>query len=165
MSREAVFAAGMQVRRHPLRGRARCSKVRRGKGGPTQRSLAWGLACLVGLLLAGRIASVGHLLLTRHVPCPHGELVHATHDEPRPTANHASEQGDNLAVSAALGPGEGHEHCNPPAVMDGLADQVQPAVIAHHIEWQLLIPTVGPAVGQSSKPLLALAPKSSPPRS
>ncbi len=163
LSKEALFATPMQVRPHRRR-RIRRRTGRRAGGRPAQRSLAWVLVCLVALLLGGRVASVGHMVLTRHVQCPHGELVHVVHDESPKPATVAQPDVDGVAVHAGYPPAGPHEHCNPPALFDVVTEHARPAMASQLIEWQLLSRTVGPAVSQQAIAILSLAPKSSPPR-
>ncbi len=163
LSEKAIFATIMQVRRHPL-WPSHCQRGWRTAGRRAQRSLVWGLAFVVALLLAGRVSSVAHMALTRHVQCVHGELIHAAYDQSPRSVTSAQPDAHDVAVDNARVSVASHEHCDATAVVDAVVEQGRPVIAAQLISWQLLSRTVGPAVRQQAIAILSLAPKSSPPR-
>ncbi len=167
--REGLSATDMQVRPFRHGGLVRASKARRAASTPAPRSLAWALVGLVALLVIGRVASVGHWLFTTHVRCEHGQLVHVTHEVSHQEQGHhsvseAPAKDDRVAAHSAHVRDGAHEHCNPPAVVDVLAVESQPAVVVQVIDWQVLSPPAAPAATHQAIALLSLAPKSSPPQ-
>jgi hypothetical protein len=115
----------------------------------------------IGLLVL-QAPSLFHLLLVSHTTCEHGELV----ELPAGSEPHVSaDDHDRSRERADRGHPEkqGHDHC------DALAVRHRPADVAPPLVAPSLL-TIAPAIllGESaeSRPLavLALAPKSSPPR-
>jgi hypothetical protein len=122
---------------------------------------------LVALLcVAGQLATSTHLVLVRHEACPeHGELLHgeAAH------AGHGSQAADTANTAAVSNAAQtaaephDHEHCSVPCERRALAVPAAssvrfiagPAACAFTGEQRAL---------RRGTPLLALAPKQSPPR-
>ncbi|HEX4459203.1 MAG TPA: hypothetical protein VIA18_14595 [Polyangia bacterium] len=126
------------------------------------RIAAVALACLT---LVGNVASFAHLVLVEHVSCEHGELVDLGH-RAAPLAARITLGRTGAAVdSAPTSALHGHDHCLlAPTQRERLACHLAPASFAldlrpRPIRCQREVACVAPAI-----PILAFAPKSSPPR-
>lgn len=104
-----------------------------------------------------------HLLLVRHVPCEHGELVEVQHASNASGQRAKAARADGRAtLSDATGDRRGHEHCDALA-MHHRCPEVAQALPAPSLGW-VLVPLVdGARAEQRSVPILSLAPKGSPP--
>jgi len=124
------------------------------------------IALIALLCVAGQLVSSTHLVLVRHEACPeHGDLLHgdATHSgHGGQAADAASTAAVSSAMQTAAEPHE-HEHCSVPCERRALA--VLPASSVGLVSG----PPVDAFTGEQralrrGTPLLALAPKQSPPR-
>lgn len=117
------------------------------------------------LLFGSSLGQVAHFVAVQHAICAeHGELVELHDDHADSEVGHGSDHGDD---EPGQPPGEDdHDHCEQLARGDReLATLTAPAVgIAPATPSQDIAVPPAACVGSASQPLLALAPKTSPPR-
>ncbi len=128
----------------------------------TRRSLAI-LFVTIGLVVL-QASRLFHLLLVSHATCEHGELIELV-DRPAQGERHAAADGEDARrehVDLGSAEEQGHDHCDALAVRHGLAG-VAPAVGAPCLLTIAPAAALGESAGARPVPVLALAPKSSPP--
>jgi hypothetical protein len=122
--------------------------------------------CIVASLGMSGLERTLHFAFVPHDWCEHGETVDGAADEGDATRMAASPGPRRLDLTAAQQGhrhGEGHEHCGWVAVQPATVPVVQRAVTSTLLDWQLLAVAAAPTEACLPIPLLALAPKSSPP--
>jgi hypothetical protein len=126
------------------------------------RIAAVALACLS---LVSNVASFTHLVLVQHVSCEHGELVDLGHRAAPPATRLTLGRRGAAIDSTSTSELHGHDHCLlAPTQRERLACHLAPASFAldlrpRPIRCRREVARVAPAI-----PILAFAPKSSPPR-
>jgi hypothetical protein len=104
-----------------------------------------------------------HLLLVPHATCEHGELIEAVSVAPSTSgAPRAEHRSDRPQIEQGRAPRDGHEHCDALAVRSRLPEVGVPIAPATLLT---VLPTEAGGARDEARPvpLLALAPKSSPP--
>ncbi len=133
---------------------------------PSQRpsvrrvTVAWrALFVALGLVVAQGISAF-HLLLVPHATCEHGELVEAGPSASRPPR---SERSDHDQIAPGAAERGDHDHCDALAVRHRVPDAAMPIGAATLL---VVLPLAEPGAQAEVRaiPLLALAPKASPPR-
>jgi hypothetical protein len=102
-----------------------------------------------------------HLLLVPHATCEHGDLVEAVAPSSHTTAA-VEARADEQQVERADAQRDGHEHCDALAVRHRLPE-VGPHVACASLVWIAPSEPFGEHREARPVPLLALAPKGSPP--
>jgi hypothetical protein len=115
----------------------------------------------LGLLLV-QGPTLLHLLLVPHATCEHGELIEAAAARPSLPEAHSEAQSGEQQFERAHGDRDGHEHCEALAVRHTLPAFPAPIASASLV-WIAPIDATGEGCETRPVPLLALAPKSSPP--
>jgi hypothetical protein len=135
-----------------------------------KRSLSLLLVALGLLLVQG--PTLLHLLLVPHATCEHGELIERAAARPTPPEVRLPKRSAELRwpeapsgeqqVERAHGDRDGHEHCEALAVRHTLP-ALPMAIASASLVWIAPIDATGEGCETRPVPLLALAPKSSPP--
>jgi hypothetical protein len=134
----------------------------------TSAALRWLAACVALLLVASSLGQIAHFLVVSHAICEeHGELVELGADAAHAPADHAPGEGEQTKGSSGAPEGaDRHDHCEVLANAErqlalpaAALVAVVPAASSTSLE---LVPASSEC---PSRPLLALAPKTSPPRS
>jgi hypothetical protein len=104
-----------------------------------------------------------HLLLVPHATCEHGELIEASvaHQPSPPEARREPRSGEQQ-FERAHGDRDGHEHCEALAVRH-MVPALPAPIASASLVWITPIDATGEGCETRPVPLLALAPKSSPP--
>jgi hypothetical protein len=134
----------------------------------TSAALRWLAACLALLLTASSLGQIAHFLVVPHAICAeHGELLELSGSAEHSRTDHAADDGEHRASPfASSEAGAGHDHCE--LLASGQRQLALPAaalvaVIPAASGCALELPPV--TAQRLSLPTLALAPKTSPPRS
>lgn len=134
----------------------------------TSAALRWLAACVALLLAASSLGQITHFLAVPHAICEeHGDLVELAGDSEHARADHAPEE-DEQAKGSSEDPEEadGHDHCEVLANEQRQLALPAAALVALAPPASSVSLELAPALSDClSRPLLALAPKTSPPRS
>lgn len=117
------------------------------------------------LLFGSSLGQIAHFVAVQHAICAeHGELVELHDDHAGSEVGHGSDHGDEEPGQPPVE--DDHDHCEQLARSDReLAIFTAPAVgIAPATPSQVIAIPAATRTGEVAQPLLALAPKTSPPR-
>jgi hypothetical protein len=142
---------------------ARQSRRKVSRRPPPHRYL---LAFFALAMAVAQLFGVGHLVLVSHAVCEHGALFHGTAAEVRHGGEaHAAAVPRGVSSARPGGAGEGeHQHCDPFGVLPGVVAVAPACDLPAAVESAQLPPTPVARAAFAPIGLLALAPKSSPPR-
>jgi hypothetical protein len=115
----------------------------------------------LGLLLA-QGPMVFHLLLVPHATCEHGELIEGRFEASETVARSAPESASGSSIDSGHGARADHDHCDALAVRHRVPE-MGASIAAASLLATIDIETCGAGGEARPLPLLALAPKGSPP--